>query len=386
MNRSKLYAIVVVAVVVVAIMVYLVVYTTSAGEKPPVTSITQNTPAYSTTTPGKTLIIRGAGASFQYPQIAQWARLFQEKTGISVTYQSVGSGAGQRMFLVDRVVDFAASDPPLSKSQWEEHKNTVLQVPWMMGAVVIVYNVPGVGSALNLTGEVLAKIYLGEIEYWDDPAIMSLNPALAGKLPHQPIVAVHRSDSSGTTEIFTLFLRKSAPDKWPSDLVGKQVDWPVDKTGRGIGAKGNEGITAVVLQTTYSIGYVEFSYAIEHGLPVAAIKNAAGRFVLPSETTIQNAARGVKLPGSPLDDFSYTLYEVVYSPSEDAYPIATFAYSFFWVKYENREIASAISEFLKWIAREGYSYMVKGYVQPPAEAKQLLVVAAEIIEENSTRQ
>ncbi|MEM4904401.1 MAG: phosphate ABC transporter substrate-binding protein PstS [Desulfurococcaceae archaeon] len=386
MSRSKLYITITVIAILVTIVTYSVIHVYFASEKAPTTTIPQDTSTYSTTNPSSRLpVIRGAGASFQYPQIAQWARLFQEKTGITITYQSVGSGAGQRMFLVDRVVDFAASDPPLSKSQWEEHKNRVLQVPWMMGAVAVVYNVPSVGGTLNLSGEVLAKIYLGEIEYWDDAAIVALNPTIADKLPHQPIVAVHRSDSSGTTEIFTLFLHKSAPDKWSSDLVGKQVDWPVDRSGRGVGAKGNEGVTAVVLQTAYSIGYVELSYAIEHGLPVAAIKNAAGKFVLPSEMSIQNAARGVIFPSSPQDDLSYTLYEVVYSPSEDAYPIATLAYGFFWAKYEDREVAKAVSEFLKWIVQEGYNYMIKGYTPPPQEAQRLLVAAARIIEENSAR-
>lgn len=156
-------------------------------------------------------VIEGAGASFQFPQIVQWSSAFRESSGITVNYQSVGSGAGQRMFLIDKVVHFAASDPPLAKSQWESHKGNVLQVPWIMGAVVVIYNIPGIDVPLNLTGEVIARICRGEVVFWDDPLVVALNPQVADRLPNKEIIAVHRSDSSGTTNIFTLFLHKSAP-------------------------------------------------------------------------------------------------------------------------------------------------------------------------------
>ncbi|MEM1897129.1 MAG: phosphate ABC transporter substrate-binding protein PstS [Ignisphaera sp.] len=327
------------------------------------------------------LSVSGAGASFQYPQIAQWARLFKEVAGVEVTYQSVGSGAGQKMFLVDRVTDFAASDPPLTKSQYEQYRGQVMQIPWIMGAVVVVYNVPEIkGHNLKLTGEVIAKIYRGEIEYWDDPAIKELNPDIANILPRKQIIAVHRSDSSGTTEIFTIFLNKAAPNIWDKDLVGKVVNWPVDATGRGIGAKGNEGVTATVLQTPYSIGYVELSYALENNLPIAAIRNAAGRFVLPTDETIRNAAKGISIPSSPLDDFSEMFVEVIYSQHEDSYPISSLAFLFVWREYGDRNKALALSEFLKWIAIEGYSNMVRGYVAPPQQIIELLLSAARLLE------
>lgn len=346
----------------------------------PITPIPTPTTRYTPRPEVRGVSISGAGASFPYPQIAQWIKLFQNASGVEITYQSVGSGAGQRMFLSDRVVDFGCSDPPLSKSQWEQHKGQVIQIPWIMGAVVVVYNVPEIpsGYSLRLTGEVIARIYRGEIEYWDDPAIKELNREVADKLPHQPIIAVHRSDASGTTEVFTVFLHKSAPIAWPGELVGKQVNWPVDNTGRGVGGKGNEGVTAIVLQNQYSIGYVEWSYAIEFKLPIAMIMNAAGRFVLPTAESVSSAARGVALPSSPMDDFSHTLYEVVYSINEDAYPIASFTYIFLWKKYDGRK-ALAISEFLRWIAYEGYGNMVPGYVAPPPEVVNLLLQAASTI-------
>ncbi|MEM0505662.1 MAG: phosphate ABC transporter substrate-binding protein PstS [Thermosphaera sp.] len=325
--------------------------------------------------------LTGAGATFQYPQIAEWASRFQRVAGIEVNYQSVGTGAGQRMFLQDKVVDFAASDPPLSRSQWEQYENQVMQIPWMMGAVVVVYNVPEIPSdaRLNLTGEILAKIYKGEIEYWNDPAIVEVNPAAAGRLPAKQIIAVHRSDSSGTTEVFTTFLNKAAPSIWGGEMVGKQVNWPVDSTGRGIGGKGNEGVTQAVIQTQYSIGYVEWSYAISNNLPAAALRNPAGRFVAPSEASIRAAAAGISLPESPLDDFSHVLAQVVYSSNPDSYPISTFGFVFVWTSYQPQEKALALSQFLKWVARDGYNYMVAGYVAPPEPVKNLLLNASSIL-------
>lgn len=327
------------------------------------------------------LKIMGAGATFQYPQIAHWASLFQKKTGAEISYQSVGTGAGQRMFLNDKVVDFAASDPPLSRTQWEQYQGKVIQIPWIMGAVAVVYNVPEIPANYNLklTGEVIARIYRGEIEYWDDPSIKALNPEIANVLPRELIIAVHRSDSSGTTEVFTVFLNKAAPNIWTRDLVGKQVNWPVDATMRGIGGKGNEGVTAAVIQTRYSIGYVELSYAIEYKLPIAAIMNIAGEFLLPSDESIRKAAEGVSLPLSVFDDFSYTLIEVVYSSVPGSYPISTFVYIFMWSNYEDKDKALVLAEFLEWIRIEGYFNMIPGYVAPPEAVKELIQQAALIL-------
>ncbi len=325
------------------------------------------------------VVVTGSGSSFVAPQIYAWSGQLREETGwVIVEYESVGSGAGLSNFL-SGVRDFAASDPPLPKGKWEELRGRVLQVPVVLGAVVVIYNIPGFEGILNLTGEVLARIYLGEIEYWDDPAIARLNPA--ADLPHERIVAVYRSDSSGTTQVFTMYLSKSAPDAWPAELVGKTIDWPVASAGRGVGAKGNEGVSRVVASTPYSIGYVELSYALDSGLPVAALDNGAGELVLPTPESVAAAARAAGLPGSPLDDFSGVLEAMVYSGVPGAYPLASFSFLILWADYQDPAKARALAAFLEYIAGPGREpgNLAPGYFPVPEEARRLAVEAARII-------
>ncbi|MCC6054009.1 MAG: phosphate ABC transporter substrate-binding protein PstS [Thermosphaera sp.] len=368
-KRLTLVIIAVVAVVVVGVLT---------------TQIIPRNPATTTTTTPiselRGLILQGAGATFPYPQISEWARRFQDKYGIQVVYQSVGSGAGQSMFL-QKAVDFGCSDPPLSRDKWSQYKESIIQVPWLFGPVVIVYNIPELPGNYNLKldGIAIARIYKGEITYWNDPYIKELNPEVADKLPNKEIIAVHRSDSSGTTEIFTTFLYKASSGVWPSELVGKSINWPVDTTGRGIGGKGNEGVTSAVVQTPYSIGYVEWSYAIKNNLRVASIKNAAGNFVLPTSETLQEALKKANIPSSPLDDFSGILDSVIYTPGEKNYPILGPSHILIWRVQDDPKKAEGLKLFLKWVAEEGYNYIVEGYIAPPENVRQLLVKAAELI-------
>ncbi len=324
------------------------------------------------------VIITGSGSSFIAPQMYAWASQVKEKyPWLIVEYESVGSGAGLSNFL-QGIRDFGASDPPLPRNVWEQHQGRIVQMPVILGAVVVVYNIPGMTEPLNLTGEVLALIYKGEIQYWDDPTIARLNPSI--KLPHEEIVAAHRSDSSGTTQVFTTFLRKSAPDVWPEDLVGKAIDWPVDSTGRGVGAKGNEGVTQTVKSTPYSIGYVEWSYAIDSNLPMAALQNAVGEFVLPSVETIQRAAESLTLPNSPLGDFSSIIDSLVYPDAPGAYPVASFTFLFFWTEYPQEKV-DAVKKFIEYINTEGQSggNIVTGYVPIPDEIRQFNLKALDYI-------
>lgn len=328
---------------------------------------------------GGHVTLQGGGSSFLYPQIQAWIDQYsRENPNVTINYSPTGSGTGQSQFL-QGVLDFAGSDPPLKRGVWEKYRGDVLQVPVIVGAVVVVYNVPGVGPGLNLSGEVLAKIYKGEIEYWDDPAITSLNPHTS--LPHEKIMAVHRSDSSGTTNVFTLFLHKAAPDTWPEDLVGKTIDWPVDSTGRGVGGKGNQGVAEQVRQTPYSIGYVELAYATQTGLPVARIENSAGRFIEPSNETIMAAAEGAisGMSIGPRDDWNPVFEAIVYAPGEDSYPIATLSFLILRASYNDQAKAEALAGFLEWLAHEGYKHVVKGYVPLPESARHVLTDAANIL-------
>jgi len=371
-RRLTLIIIAVVAVVVVGVLISQIIPRTPSSTTP-----TTATPA---TSEIRGLILQGAGASFPYPQISEWARRFQDKYGIQVVYQSVGSGAGQSMFL-QKTVDFAGSDPPLSRDKWIQYKESIIQVPWLFGPVVIVYNIPELPGnySLKLDGIAVARIYKGEITYWNDPYIKELNPEVADKLPNKEIIAVHRSDASGTTEIFTTFLYKASSGVWPSELVGKSINWPVDATGRGVGGKGNEGVTSAVVQTQYSIGYVEWSYAIKNNLRVASIKNAAGNFVLPTIETLQDALKKANIPSSPLDDFSGILDSVIYAPGEKSYPILGPSHILIWRVQDDPKKAEGLKLFLKWVAEEGYNYIVEGYIAPPENVRQLLVKATELI-------
>jgi len=333
---------------------------------------------------GSRVLLQGAGATFPLPQLLEWIRLFMEThPHIVVSYRGVGSGAGQSMFF-ERTIDFAGSDPPLTHRQWLEYRGLVMQVPYLLGAVVVTYNLPGFHGTLNLSGRVLALIYSGKIVYWDDPRIQRLNPGY--RFPHKPIVVVYRADASGTQYIFTLFLHKSAPRLWPWSLVSKVPKYPVMASGRARGGKGNPGVAQIVLSTPYSIGFVEWGYALEKHMPIAAIENSAGVFVKPSIESIEAAAREAfkHLPKDPRADFSDDLTYIVYAPGRESYPIASWTHLILWTRYPCTK-ARALAQFLTWIAEEGYRHMVPGYAPIPEPMRGLLLKAAHIIVEGCVR-
>ncbi|MEM1873427.1 MAG: phosphate ABC transporter substrate-binding protein PstS [Acidilobaceae archaeon] len=324
----------------------------------------------------------GAGASFLHPQVDLWAREFSKVCpNVRIDYSPIGSGAGQRQFL-EKVVDFAGTDPPLVGDIFERARadpRGLIQIPVVVGAVVVVYNIPELGGAkLRLTGEVIALIYLGEIEYWDDPRIAALNPGL--RLPNKPIIAVHRSDASGTTNIFTQFLFKSSGGIWPRELVGLAVNWPVAEKGRALGGKGNAGVAEIVARTPYSIGYLEYSHAVLAGLPWALIRNRDGVFVDATPETIAAAAAGAYafFPVHHDGDFSRAWSEVIFAPGRNAYPIASFSFLIFYRTYPAEKI-DAIKAFIQWIMTEGSKHMVQGYVAMPQEVREYNLRAVELI-------
>ena len=225
--------------------------------------------------------ISGAGATFPYPIYAKWAEAYKAATGIGLNYQSIGSGGGIAQIKA-KTVDFGASDKPLSPGELDAAGLT--QFPTVIGGVVPVVNVPGISAGqLQLNGKTLAEACLGNIKYWDDPAIKALNPGV--NLPHMAIAIVHRSDGSGTNFIFTNYLSKKSP-AWASQVgAATSVEWPA-----GIGAKGNEGIAGNVKQTNGALGYVEYAYAKQNSLTYVRMINHDGVAVAPTAAAFQAAS------------------------------------------------------------------------------------------------
>jgi phosphate transport system substrate-binding protein len=240
--------------------------------------------------PARAADISGAGATFPYPIYAKWADAYKKETGIGLNYQSIGSGGGIKQ-IEAKTVTFGASDAPLKGEELE--KNGLVQFPMVMGGIVPVVNLDGVNPGdLVIDGPTLAKIYLGEIKTWDDPAIKKLNPS--AKLPSQAIVVVHRSDGSGTTFNFATYLSEVSPD-WKSKVgANTSVEWPV-----GIGAKGNEGVSNNVGQAKGSVGYVEYAYAKQNKLTFTKMINKEGKTVSPTSAAFAAAAANAKWDSQP---------------------------------------------------------------------------------------
>ncbi len=256
--------------------------------------------------------LTGAGSTLVAPLEADWAVDFERRYGESVTYAAVGSGAGIAQ-ITARTVDFGGSDAPLTATQ-AAACNRCIQIPWALSAVGISFNIPGV-RRLSLTGPVIASIYFGKITNWSAPAIAKLNKGV--KLPNLAITPVYRSDGSGTTYGFTDYMSHISPT-WKSQIGNAtSVSFP-----KGVGGKGNAGVTAVVSSTTGSIGYIEVAYIIAHHLQAAALQNAAGKFVLPNLKNIENAASSVK--SVPANNEMH----IVNPPKKYkiAYPLSTFTY------------------------------------------------------------
>jgi phosphate transport system substrate-binding protein len=263
--------------------------------------------------PARAQAIEGAGATFPAPIYKQWFAGFQQATGISVNYQAIGSGGGYNA-LKAATVDFAASDAPLSPEEEKALPGPVVHIPTVGGAVALSYNLPGVGEGLRFTAQSIAGIYLGKITHWDDPLIKQVNPNV--NLPHLAIQPVHRTDGSGTTYIFTHYLKKADP-AWASAVgAGKNVNWPI-----GLGGKGSDGVTAVVQRTEGGIGYVELTYAIEHKLPFGAVRNRAGNFVSPSTQSTASAIS--RYVGELRNDIKTPTVD---APGINSYPICSLTY------------------------------------------------------------
>lgn len=258
--------------------------------------------------------LNGAGSTLVAPLEAEWASAFQNKTGTTVNYQAVGSGTGITD-ISQRLVDFGASDAPLSPTQASACHSCV-QIPWALSATGVGYHIAGIGSKLHLIGSVLAKIYLGQISNWNDPAIRQSNPGV--RLPNLKITPIYRSDGSGDTYAFTNYLT-AVSGTWKSKVnYATSVSFPT-----GVGQKGNSGVTAALQSTDGGIAYIAVSYLIAHQIPAIAIKNAAGNYEYPNLKNIESAAQTVKrVPGN-------NELHIVNPPrsAKIAYPISTFTYA-----------------------------------------------------------
>jgi phosphate transport system substrate-binding protein len=284
--------------------------------------------------------LTGAGATFPYPLYSKWFDVYQKETGIKINYQSIGSGGGIQQVKAG-TVDFGASDAPLSNQRLKEMPRPVLHFPTAAGAVVLAYNVDGLSQPLNLTSDIIAGIYLGKITQWNDKAIAAVNPGVA--LPPSPILAVHRSDGSGTTNIFATYL--SVVSRSWKELVGANtsVSWPV-----GIGGKGNEGGAGLVRQTLGSIGYVELAYAKQNRLAHAHVRNAAGKFIEPTLASTTAAAQGA---AAALAKDVRT--PIANSSNPDAYPIAGMTFLLVYKDQRDAEKGKALADFIRWANSKG---------------------------------
>jgi phosphate transport system substrate-binding protein len=291
------------------------------------------------------VLLNAAGATFPFPMYSKWFDLYkQSHPNVQINYQSIGSGGGIRQ-LIDKTVDFGASDGPMSDEQLKQASVPILHFPTVLGADVPSYNVPGVSGELNFTPEALAGIFLGKITKWNDPAIASANSGV--KLPGDDIVVVHRSDGSGTTYIFTDYLSKVSPE-WQSK-VGKatSVNWPV-----GLGGKGNEGVAGLIQQTPDSIGYIELIYAVQNKIAYGRVKNAAGVFVKADLAGV-SAAAAAAAKTMP-DDFRVSITNP--EGNKAAYPISSFTWLLIPSKFTDAKKRDAVKDFLKWMMTDGQQY------------------------------
>ncbi len=287
------------------------------------------------------LQLNGAGATFPYPMYSKWFSLYTKVDPTSrFNYQSIGSGGGIKQ-ITEQTVDFGASDGPMTDEQLAAAPGPIMHVPTVMGAVVLTYNVEGLATGLRLTPEIIADIFLGRIIKWNDAALVAANPGV--ELPARDIVVVHRSDGSGTTYIFVDYLSKIS-EKW-RDKVGRgtSVSWPV-----GLGGKGNEGVTGLVKQTPFSLGYVELIYATSNKLPYASVKNKAGEFVAPSLESVTAAA--AESANEIPDDFRVSITN---APGAAAYPISGLTWLLVYEKQRDTEKGKKLVKFLDWMLKDG---------------------------------
>jgi phosphate transport system substrate-binding protein len=293
---------------------------------------------------GEDNTILGAGSTFDNPLFSKMFSEYNKSNGLKVNYQSIGSGGGIQQ-LTSKTVDFGASDAPLNGKQDSAMSGPAVHIPVTAGAVVLSYNIPDLKDTLMLTPDVLAKIFLGEIKKWNDPRIGAINKGV--KLPASDILIAHRSDGSGTTNIFTNYLTKVSKD-WEAKVgKGSSVNWPV-----GLGGKGNEGVAGSIKQTPGSIGYIELAYAIQNNMPFAKMQNKAGNFITPGIASV-TAAANIDIPGDAKVSLTNT-------DAADGYPISGLSWVLVYKeqKYSDRSAdkATKMIKLIQWMIHDGQQY------------------------------
>jgi len=329
--------------------------------------------------PGSVLI-NGAGATFPLPVYTEWTYAYQYvDRSVSINYQGIGSGGGKKA-IVDRTVDFAGSDSLLKEEEYTAGGDLQMY-PMIAGAVVPIYNIEGLTSedpALILSGAVLVGIFDGSINNWSDPAIAALNPSLADRLPDAALTAVHRSDGSATTEIYTKALASFSSD-WAANVgAGSSIEWPVDKAGNGVGGKGNQGVAAAVQNTANSVGYVELSYAVSNKITFGQMVNKAGETVTADASSLQSAM--ADFAGSFSDRLTT---DIVDGPGAGSWPIAGYTYLVLHTSsMEDCARAAKLLEYIQWTLTDpGAAQRASdlGYaVLPEAVRQQVLVKLGEV--------
>ncbi len=303
---------------------------------------------------GSPVLINVAGSTFGYPIYSKWFDVYhQQHANVELNYGSIGSGGGIEQTR-SGTVDFGASDMPLNDQLLSTFKTKIVQFTTVMGATVPMYNIPGVTAELKFTPKALADIYLGKVTRWNDPAIAGVNPGV--KLPAGKIVPVHRSDSSGTTFVWTDYLSKVSP-QWKAKVGSNTaVNWPV-----GLGGKGSEGVSGLVEQTPYSIGYVELIYALQNHILYGTVENSSGKFIKATLDSVTAAAAGAA--AQMQNDVRISITN---APGEDAYPISCFTYYLVPATFSDAAKGTIIKDFLHWMLTDGQQYAAPlGYAPLP---------------------
>jgi phosphate transport system substrate-binding protein len=308
----------------------------------------------------QTMRINGAGATFPYPIYSKWFSEYNKQhSNVEINYQSIGSGGGIRQ-VTNQTVFFGASDGPMTNDQLLAAPGKLLHFPTVMGGVVPSYNLPEVSATLKFTGPLLADLYLGKITRWNDQAIAKVNPGVT--LPNLPVTIVHRSDGSGTTYIWTDYLKKVSPE-WKTRVGNAtSVNWPV-----GLGGAGNEGVSGLVKQTPGALGYVELIYALQNKISYGPVQNLAGAFVAATVASVTAAA--AEAAKSMPADFRVSITN---APGKDAYPISSFTWMLFYETPKDKAMAKTMVEFMQWALGDGQKFCEPlGYAPLPGEVVKM---------------